>query len=91
MSCFFPEDPDKKATSLFRTQLLTPNPGGSKAGLGGMNYPDEHRVNIVQKEPRVSLYRKLGIFCVGFIFADAKFREAKTLEKWGNDSCHLLM
>ena len=85
---FFPEDPDKKATSLFRTQLLTPNPGGSKAGLGGMNYPDEHRVNIVQKEPRVSLCCKFGNFPESFNFA--KLPETKTLAKWGNH-CHLLM
>ena len=55
MYWYFTEDPDKKATSLFRTQLLTQNSSNnSKGGTGGMNFPDEHRVNIVQKEPRVS-------------------------------------
>ena len=46
------EDPDRKATSLFRTQLL--NPSSSKTGASSTAYPEEHRVNIVQKEPRVS-------------------------------------
>ena len=75
---FFPEDPDKKATSLFRTQLLTPNPGGSKAGLGGMNYPDEHRVNIVQKEPRVSFCCKFRKLYESFNFV--KLRRCEVLQ-----------
>ena len=55
------EDPDKKATSLFRSQLL--NPSSNKTGASSSGFAEEHRVNIVQKEPRVSKVPK---------FSDAK-------------------